>query len=248
MKTRFILPVLGLALSIGLLLAGCQTAAGSAQTSGSAASSVNAATVASAQSAPSSTAAASSRPLTITEEFTHPGRVEKITDLKSYIKDFPYSDIKAENLSDAWAQLMERAEIGAYPEGLLEYAEYELYQNYLDMATYYGTDLETMLKEKMDLSHDEMVAEIQREAKAYIDASLVARYILDKEKVVTGEALAEVSQYTLTGGGQSAADSLAAASADEKETALPQPTAMNISAEEALALANGWISDNLVAH
>ena len=167
----------------------------------------------------------------VSEEFSN-GPVESIENISDYVKDFEYKDIKAKSENDAWKELLKRAEITGYPEGELNRTEYIVYENYENLAVHYNTDMDTMLKEEMNMTPEEMVKEIKREAKVYTNTVLISRYILEKENYVTLENLGKVDPYYL--------------SDESTEKTEFTRNAYNISSEDALSLAELWLNENII--
>lgn len=224
--------MLGFALALGscLLLGGCQ--GGSSASS----SSPSASAVASVSQTVSAVSVSATVPI-ISQAFQNPESVSPIDNLEDYIVDFPYDTVEASNSSSAWAELVRMASVSQYPEDLLEYTEYSLYQSYQDMAELYGKNLDTMLGETMGITHDEMVTEIKREAKAHVDAELVARYIVEKESLITTESLVELGVYkTPDDGFESGAEGNPADSISQA----------NLNRQQVMKLADVWVTKHLV--
>ncbi len=223
MKHRYML-LLCLILICGILFSGCQqeTLSVSPAPSATATASASAELAAPAQETESTVASSG-------ELFPLPEVIDEIVNVADHVNDFEYKDIKADDLNGAWLEVMQRAKITGYPAGMLEYAEYSIYQGYEGMAAQYNLDFDTMLKEKMNVARDEMKQQIEEEARAYLDAGIAARYILEKENIVTLENLEKINSYYQT---------------DEADAYVP--TVYDISTTDALLLADLWLQENAV--
>lgn len=142
-------------------------------------------------------------------------------EVKKNLKESADASAKTTLKENAWAKVMENAQVKKYPEEELKTLTEQLQAQYEQMAVYYGMEFTEFLESYMGMDEATFATQLETAAKEQLKQNLVTELIADKEKIkLSDKELKEKYEEYAQSYGFESVDALKSALGSEGEAEL----------------------------